>query len=170
VHLIKSNEKTNVTSGTLYSPNLRPNKLFLQIVNSNDGDAATRKGASSRRNSRYRSKTFTTFQQPLDSKDAPLYTLLQRFGKVIPEPISRILDLQDPRNSLEGRNNGWIDPLLVCFHTLNKCTSIKIEWVDCLSLHLEFDSRTKILKLFRFPSFCLLMCCKLKKCPSLVSQ
>jgi len=36
--------------------------------------------------------------------------------------------------------------------------SVKIEWVDCASLHLEFDSSTKSLKLFRFPSLCYLMC------------
>jgi len=30
--------------------------------------------------------------------------------------------------------------------------------VDCLSLHLVFDSQTKVLQLYRFPSLCLLMC------------
>jgi hypothetical protein len=37
--------------------------------------------------------------------------------------------------------------------------NIEVEWVDSLSLHLEFDKSTKILKLFRLPSLCLLMCC-----------
>jgi hypothetical protein len=123
-----------------------------------------------RRSTRYKSKTFSTYNQPLDKKDEALYTLLQRFGKIIPDYNAGSLSPQNARETIPGRNDGWIDPLLICFHTLNKCTSITIEWVDSLSLHLEFDSRTKILKLFRFPSFCFLMSCKDKKYPSLVSQ
>ncbi|KAH9205991.1 hypothetical protein DL95DRAFT_241707, partial [Leptodontidium sp. 2 PMI_412] len=44
------------------------------------------------------------------------------------------------------------------FYTLHNVMKIQIEWVDCLSLHLEFDNQSKVLKLFRFPSICLLMC------------
>jgi hypothetical protein len=40
---------------------------------------------------------------------------------------------------------------------VNVVAGVRIQWVDCLSLHLEFDSRSKTLKVFRFPSLCLIM-------------
>ncbi|KAN0114722.1 hypothetical protein V8E51_004266 [Hyaloscypha variabilis] len=43
------------------------------------------------------------------------------------------------------------------FQTLYQVAKIRIVWVDCLSLHLDFDEKSKHLKVFRFPSFCKLM-------------
>lgn len=43
------------------------------------------------------------------------------------------------------------------YYILSKVTGIRVVWVDCLSLHLEFDRRTMTLKLFRFPSFCAML-------------
>jgi len=62
-----------------------------------------------------------------------------------------------------------IDPNYIGFHILHRVASVKIEWVDNLSLHLEFDSHAKTLKVFRFPSLCRIMCCNSKKHPSLMS-
>lgn len=45
----------------------------------------------------------------------------------------------------------------VNYYILSKVTGIRVVWVDCLSLHLEFDRRTMTLKLFRFPSFCAML-------------
>jgi len=45
----------------------------------------------------------------------------------------------------------------VSFDMIQKFAKIRIEWVDCLSMHMEFDSRTKTLKLFRCPSYCRIM-------------
>lgn len=94
----------------------------------------------------------------MENKDQPLYTLLREFGKIIPE-YNRELSPLDAPGALPGRHDGWIDLSLVCFHTLHKVATVKIEWVDSLSLHLEFDSRARILKVFRYPSLCFLMCC-----------
>jgi len=40
---------------------------------------------------------------------------------------------------------------------LDKVADVKVEWVNSLSLHLEFDNVRRRLKVFRFPSFCRLM-------------
>jgi hypothetical protein len=45
----------------------------------------------------------------------------------------------------------------VCYQTLRNVCRVEIEWVDALGLHLEFNSTRKVLKVFRFPSFCRLM-------------
>jgi len=162
----------NRRSGHLYFPSTRPEENSIQIADQTifPGVRENSQRKSSRRNSRFKSKTFVLYKQPLDSKDLPLHTLLGRFGKVIPAYDKAAFNSQDTANNSPGRYDGWIDPLLVCFHTLNRCTSIKVQWVDCLSLHLEFDSRTKILKLFRFPSLCLLMCASEENHPSLMAR
>jgi hypothetical protein len=39
-------------------------------------------------------------------------------------------------------------------YTLHYIAGIKVKWTDALSCHLEFNSATKEISLFRFPSFC----------------
>jgi len=63
-----------------------------------------------------------------------------------------------------------IDPNYIGFHILHRVASVKIEWVESLSLHLEFDSHAKTLKVFRFPSICRILYCNSKKHPSLMSR
>ena len=40
------------------------------------------------------------------------------------------------------------------YHSLRTIGKVRLEWVDNLSCHLNFDSRTRTLSVFRFPSFC----------------
>lgn len=54
-------------------------------------------------------------------------------------------------------DNELINAYMVLFDTLDAIASIKIEWVDTIDLHLAFSSRTKVLSIFRFPSYCLFM-------------
>ncbi|PVH81339.1 hypothetical protein DL98DRAFT_416897 [Cadophora sp. DSE1049] len=51
----------------------------------------------------------------------------------------------------------WIDVTNISFFTLSRMSKVEIEWVDCLSLHLELDLLLGKLKLFRFPSICVVM-------------
>jgi hypothetical protein len=150
--------------GTLYFPKINPNKGSLEILDHCDLQLPQ---DESRRELKHKSKTFTDYSQTLENKDLPLGVLLRTFGTIIPECIRDGLD-----HSHLGRHDVGtsIDISLVCFHTLDKVSSIKIEWVECLSLHLEFDSRTKTLKLFRFPSLCLLMYRNQKGTTSLMSR
>jgi hypothetical protein len=76
--------------------------------------------------------------------------LLGRFGKLIPDtPLRRRTEVAPPFE--------WIIVPFVCYQTLKNICHIEIEWVDALSLHLEFDSSRKRIKIFRFPSFCRIM-------------
>jgi len=77
--------------------------------------------------------------------DQPLFLLLNKFGRLIPEvgTFPQVPEL--------------ISVSHVCFAMLDKVAEVKIEWVNSLSLHLEFDNVQRILKIFRFPSFCMLM-------------
>jgi hypothetical protein len=113
-----------------------------------------------RRVRRRKVKTFTNYEQTLENNDQPLHTLLGRFGKIIPQQYRQLgFGHVTPSMAPVRPNDEWIELKLLCFHTLNKVASIKIEWVDSLSLHLEFDSYTKVLKVFRLPSLCLLLSC-----------
>jgi hypothetical protein len=105
-------------------------------------------------------ETITNYEQTLESNDQPLHMLLGKFGQIVPQR-QRELGTGHPTSPTVPVRPGdeWIEVSLLCFHTLNKFASIKIEWVDSLSLHLEFDSYTKVVKVFRLPSLCLLMCC-----------
>jgi len=97
-----------------------------------------------------------TFSQDFTDIDLPLYRLLERFGKLIPNaPAMRPERTSGPLPDMNTID--WIDVSLVCFHTLHKIADIKIEWVDVLALHLDFDSRKRTLSIFRYPSFCFLM-------------
>lgn len=42
------------------------------------------------------------------------------------------------------------------YHSLRSIGKVSLKWVDTLSGHLNFDSRTRTLSVFRFPSFCAL--------------
>jgi hypothetical protein len=44
------------------------------------------------------------------------------------------------------------------YYTLSKLAGLKIEWVESLCLHLELNKSDRTLKVFRFPSFCRLLC------------
>ena len=152
---------SNLQSGTGYAPKLHPELNFLELINPSEDTSPPNATPLLTRNARHRSKTFTCYKLALDSQYIPLHNLMSRFGKVAPEYTKDMLDAVDPPLTFGGRNDGWIDHSLVRFHTLQKCASIKIEWVESLSLHLEFDRKRKVLKVFRYPSFCFLMyCCK----------
>ncbi|KAI9668930.1 MAG: hypothetical protein M1829_005242 [Trizodia sp. TS-e1964] len=42
------------------------------------------------------------------------------------------------------------------YHSLRTIGKVRLQWVDSMSCHLKFDSRTRSLSLFRFPTFCAL--------------
>lgn len=106
-------------------------------------------------------ETFTKFSQTVENSDQPLTFLLGTFGKIIPRRQRHMASgqaspyLLGPQRQDEAR----IELSLLRYHILKKVANIKVEWVDSLSLHLEFDKKTQALKLFRLPSLCLLMCC-----------
>jgi hypothetical protein len=100
-----------------------------------------------------RTQMYWTFQQDLSQVQQPLNSLFRVFGHLIPQP-------EPPPSSVERVPAGnpyyseYIILSCICYNTLHKVAKIKIEWVDVLNLHLEFDEASKVLKIFRFPSFC----------------
>lgn len=101
------------------------------------------------------SRSFTAFTQGFDDKDQPISHLLRKFGDFIPEFKGEAL-----RSAYDwgpSQQNEHIEHAHVRFHTLMNVAKVRIEWVDTLSLHFEFDSRNRTLRLFRFPSFCRIM-------------
>jgi hypothetical protein len=92
-------------------------------------------------------RTFTSYrQQGFDGVDQPLFIFLRKFGRLIPEPGADLAEAPE-----------LITVSYVCFAMLDKVADVRIEWVNSLSLHLEFDNVQRVLRVFRFPSFCMLM-------------
>ena len=99
-------------------------------------------------------KKYYSFKQGFEYIDLPLYSLLGRFGDLIPEGRSHSIR----EAGFSGNNPAQIVTVQsVCFNTLHNLAELKIEWVTSLALHLELDSSKKTLKLFQFPSFCRMM-------------
>jgi hypothetical protein len=81
-----------------------------------------------------------------------LENLLRCFGDFEPKG--------PPRPSYGSRSLFFDDSIIssnLSYWTLKKVAGVHIEWVDAISLHLEFDERTLALKVFRFPSFCAML-------------
>ncbi|KAH8602775.1 hypothetical protein B0O99DRAFT_9320 [Bisporella sp. PMI_857] len=91
---------------------------------------------------------------------------LKGFGKIMPKRNTSFEEVAPTRPP----KRDTIDPSLIRFTILTNAVSLQIEWVDCLSLHLELDTQAKTLKLFRYPSFCLLMSCTSSQQRSPLSQ
>jgi hypothetical protein len=126
----------------LYDPRLdcKPGRLQVaKFALKTDGNKAA-----------LQSCVFDIQSQDLEYADQSLHLLLGRFGKLIP-------DLPLRRGSKVAPPSELIVVPFVCYQTLRIVCSVEIEWVDTLSMHLEFDSSRKVLKVFRFPSFCRLL-------------
>jgi len=146
---------------TLYIPKIDAgfHKRLLEIENPTAANIHGSGGteiAERHRLRRRRRQTFVNYQQSLDYVDQPFHSLLGCFGKVIPT-TNTSRRLENVRITTKPYDDEWIDLSLLCFHTLHRVAGIKIEWADCLSVHLEFDSYTRTLKVFRFPSLGLIM-------------
>ena len=118
----------------LYDPELAPNPNELSLS----------------RQSRVSNRPFNTtvllsYEQDFALVQQPLGRLFRVFGNVIPQSE----DISGPYQSSE-----YLVLSCLSYHTLSRVAQIKIEWVDCINLHLEFDEGRRLLKLFRFPSFC----------------
>jgi hypothetical protein len=99
-------------------------------------------------------RKFCSFQQSFNNIDLPLYSMLGRFGCLLPMPRTHPLR---PQGFSGEQQSEVIMVQSVCFNTLREIAGLKIEWVSSLALHLELDSGRKTLKLFQYPSFCRMM-------------
>jgi hypothetical protein len=96
-----------------------------------------------------------TLQEDKTAK-LPLNHVFAQFGKFIPGMPHTVYPV-----SFATQPDVFRQQLVVSylnFQTLYEVAEVRIRWVDCISLHLDFDEKTRCLKIFRFPSFCKLLC------------
>jgi len=125
-------------------PNPKPDKLEVKKTST----------TSSGQRHALVTRKYRSFQQGFDHIDLPLYTMLGKFGYLIPMPRTHPLR---PQGFSGNQQSEVIQVQSICFHTLQHIAGLKIEWVSSLALHLELDSGQKTLKLFQYPSFCRMM-------------
>lgn len=141
----------------LYEAQADPEPDKFQVTNTSTSAFGYRNALSTRK--------FSAYTQGFQYIDLPLYNMLNRFGDLIPD--LGFTPAREPRFP-GGQSTECIIPQLVCWDTLHNVAELKIEWVTALSLHLEFDSGKRTLKLFRYPSYVRMMSCYRTK--NLLSQ
>ena len=131
----------------LYDPETAPNPYELSL---------SRQTRVSKR--AFNTTVLLSYEQDFGLVQQPLGRLFRVFGNVIPqsEDTSAELNhiLSSPTASGPYQSSEYLVLSCLSYHTLSMVAQIKIEWVDCINLHLEFDEGRRLLKLFRFPSFC----------------
>jgi hypothetical protein len=117
--------------GMLYDPVSQPEQYCFQIYDPFEVKQASRAFHQSRLNTstlrklRCKSKNLMNFRQSLEHNDQPLYALLRSFGKIVPQQAAQ----RPSPSNLTPINNyeEFLDPSLICYYTLRKFVSIKIE-------------------------------------------
>lgn len=82
----------------------------------------------------------------------PLNEFMMGFGVLLPSS-NMCLD-EDPNILQTFNQQTQVDAKTFNAYTLSAVLGLRIKWVDALACHLEFNSTTKEILLFRFPSFC----------------
>ena len=108
----------------LYGPKLKPKKDMLQLAN---GTQFPR---------RYlRSYKIRNFEQNFDQIAQPLPTLFRFFGHVTPQLLTI-----GQYGSSSPKEREYLMLSYLNYHTLNRVCNIRVEWVDCISMHLELSN------------------------------
>ena len=106
----------------------------------------------------FNTNVFLSYEQDFGLVQQPLSLLFRVFGNVIPQSEDANTDLSyilsSPAKNSHSMSSEYLVLSYLSYNTISRVAQIKIEWVDCLNLHLEFDEGRRLLKLFRFPSFC----------------
>jgi hypothetical protein len=90
--------------------------------------------------------------QPASASQRVLPEFLQGFGIMFPPKnfcTSEDDDDQDAYAQVQKVGSANLDAYI-----LTRLCGAKLEWVDCLSCHLELNKKTKTLYLYRYPGFC----------------
>ena len=98
---------------------------------------------------------FDTNKVSVDLADRPLFIILKGFGNLLPSSsnITRIAS----ESSKTAANWLPLNPAETNAHLLCTLLRVKIRWVDCLALHLDYNKSSGTLSLFSCPSFCVAM-------------
>jgi hypothetical protein len=99
---------------------------------------------------------YDTFKVSAELSERPLFVLLKGFGNLLPSPPLQITQVASEHSKSASE---WM-PLISAetnAYLLHTLLRVQIRWVDCLSLHLDFDKSSRTLSLFSCPSFCVSM-------------
>jgi hypothetical protein len=106
-----------------------------------------------RARTRARVTVLTSFSGKMHLAEDQFHEALDRFGDLLPKPyLPSFTDQPQLLSFVEYLNVAYL-----CVDGLKKVAKIRIEWVNTLELHLQPDQRKRILRLFRFPTFCQLL-------------
>jgi hypothetical protein len=125
------------------SPDLSKTHLYLRKMD-----------CGSRRRRLVRKTVIRQFCVNIGDGNRPLPQLLDRFGSLLPRP--ECVRRSEAAGGLECGSECLIASY-ISFHSLRQVLGIKLEWVDVLNQHLEFDQSSGVLRVFRLPSICRLM-------------
>ena len=138
----------------LYDPDLNPNPDKLQL-------SRVTRVKLHRQTSNLKTEYLHTFEQGFHQLQQPLDNLFCVFGMILPSPDRPLATGTGYPSSLKPASHDTSSEYLILsfisYYTLVKVAKIRIQWVESLNLHLEFDEGARVLKLFRYPSFCRLM-------------
>jgi len=82
----------------------------------------------------------------------PISEFLMGFGVLLPSTNMCLNDDPNVQRQFHGQTD--ISAGTFNAYLLSAVAGLRIKWVDALACHLEFNSRTREISLFRFPSFC----------------
>jgi hypothetical protein len=110
---------------------------------------------------RARSTVVSSFSQDIgqagdEIHKALFHRMLSQFGSLFPQAAGPTYADSMLNPGLAGNDN-HLAVSYVCFNTLKNVGNLRIEWVNTLNLHLQLDIRKRVLRLYRFPSFCWLL-------------
>lgn len=96
---------------------------------------------------------FDTFRVPACLSDRPLSILLKGFGNILPARSTRATPSAiETSKSAPSWKALW--PEETNAYLLHVLLRVRLRWVDCLALHLDYDKSTQTLCLFAYPSIC----------------
>lgn len=124
------------------------------ISNQSDQRVRTLYGGKSQRRNRGLHDT-TFYAQKLDElRDQPLSTLLD-FGHIFSTDLKETMLHGDSTVRYTAHHDTCLKLSHICHYTLNRVAGIQIQWVHDMIAYLIFDSRSKKLNIFQYPSVCL---------------
>lgn len=84
-----------------------------------------------------------------------LHHVARRFEDLLPTPH---ISHDDAIYSSRDEERAVITNAYLAFHSLEDLVSVRLAWTGTINQHLQYDSRSKTLCVFKYPSICLLMC------------
>lgn len=101
----------------------------------------------------YRGQAIMALKQSHTGAKRPLNEFLMGFGILLPPPNFCMTTSPEEQNGFDDLRS--VEPASFNAFLFDSIGHFKIKWVGIVSCHLEFDERTKVLYLYRYPSFCL---------------